>query len=346
MREEIDRHLLDGVRFQCRPGCGLCCHGAPAVDPTEQAQLLQIRPSLEFEAADEGYQLLRTRAPGGACQLLVRSACTGYAARPFPCRVYPLVTHIGTRVQSIAVLGCPGVSEGESPGTTRPEVSGLETERAAVERELARAPVAEWIREHGRLERTLARKLDRDGRWEPVDRLREELLRPDARRAPTGPGLSAPGPEAEPEELPIGFDEDHGVVLLRTSGAADRYEVLRARETGGEPEPLGTFEIPARLRPEDGPAAEALTAYRRRLVASDHFLWSTYLELREGAEGTLRERFEANLTEVVDEALRRGAVHALLHGASPEPLLPEHVRVGIRWTDSEVLDRPTLGRIL
>jgi Fe-S-cluster containining protein len=334
-----DLGLLTGVRFECRPGCGLCCFGSPAVDPSEEARLLTIAPAVEFDEGEEGFRLVRTRPEGGACQLLTATRCQVYADRPFPCRVYPLVTHVGTRLQTVPVLGCPGVALTELAEGPR----GLDTELAEVGREVARAPLPTWVAEHERALRTLSRRLDRRGQWEDPSTLRAEMGT--ARLELTGAGLPPPGAETPLEELPIGFDAEHGVLLFRGGEAPEQYEVLRPRESGGA-DRLGTFEVPDEARPSSGAAARVLGRYQRHLVDCDAFWWSTYLELQRGAEGSLRERFRANLAEALEEAVRRGAVHALLHGESPDPLSAEHVWNGVRWTDSELLDRPTLGRVL
>jgi Fe-S-cluster containining protein len=342
----IDRGLLAGLRFECRPDCGLCCYATPAVSLSERTQLLQIAPWVDTVPGEDGFEFIPAREGGGACALLQHAACSAHAARPYPCRVYPLVLHVGTRVQAAPVLTCPGLELEGWARAERSAPSGLDDELATAEAELARSPADRWIADHRATEESLARRLRARGRWEAPERIRAEWRRDLPVLPPPVGTFRAPDPGAELEELPIAFIAGHGVTLLRSADASSRYEALAGREEGGVRESLGVFEITADPRPAPGEPAIALDRYLHHLIESDHFLWAAYHELRSGADDPLRDRLLATLSETRSEALRRGAIFARLHGEGGDSLDLEATLAGLRWMDAELLDRPTLGRVL
>ncbi|MGI0054049.1 MAG: hypothetical protein ACRECR_07345, partial [Thermoplasmata archaeon] len=165
---------------------------------------------------------------------------------------------------------------------------------------------------------------------------------------PSGPeaGLSVPPFDAPLEELPIFFDERFGRVVARVGPVRGSYELLALRETGGVADRIGAFAVPESPWRLGAGARELLEGYERYLLARDHFLWSTYLEIESGAEGPLEDRLRGNLGEAAAEVLRRAAVRARALGDPAPELGREAVLRGIRATDSELMDRPTLGRLL
>ncbi len=348
---DFELGLLQGFAFACRSGCALCCYASPAVTPAERARLVQIRPELPVGPEEDGFALLPTRPNGGACVLLRGDRCTAHAARPFPCRTYPLQAHVGRRLQVTLVLACPGLDLGAlatwaAPGGARAGPRGFESELGALAEEGAQAPLLAWMRDASDEERRLLRRIAHHAGPEDPEEVRARL-----RRTPGGPDptqqlcLPPPGEDAPLEELPVLFHGQYGRVALRSTDV-ETYELLGLHENGTPPERLAEIPLPEELPRLDPEAAELLGGYQRYLVDRDHLLWSTYLEMSSGRPGALSDELAANLTEATTEALRRASVLARFGGADGDRLGAEELLAGIRAVDSELLDRPTLGRIL
>lgn len=348
---ELELGLLEGFRFTCRPGCGLCCYATPAVSPAERSRLVQIEPTARFLADTQGFKLLAARPEGGACTMLGDNRCRVHAARPFPCRVFPLLTHIGTRIQSTLVLSCPGVDlspleswSQDSP--SRGETLGLDSEIAAARKEAEDVPVGQWLREGVAAESKIQHALRARGEMQECAEVLRELS---GRPLPLGPvrggGLPPPGRERPIEELPLTFEAPNARVALRSVGSSE-YEVIELRESGGVRTVRGTYPVPERWPEMQPDGRRVLEGYGRYLLARDHFLWAAYHELRSGSRDSLKERLRANVAEALAEVVRRGTVLALAGGHPSESLGVGEVAAGIRAVDAELLDRPTLGRVL
>lgn len=353
--DPLDRSLLDGFSFRCRPDCGLCCYASPAVTSSEAPALVRLEPGLELVPGEGGFSQIPARPEGGACRLLRRARCGAHAARPYPCRAYPVLVHIGRRARASLVLACPGVDlrplggSGAAPdGVRRQGPSGLDAEIRAAEAEIGRSPLAAWSAEHGRAEDRLFRILARSGyREDPEAVVARLATAPPVAEAGRGAGLSVPPRGAPLEELPLTFDERRGgVVALRGGDRDGTYEIVALREGGGIAERVGTYAVPeepVRMEPD---AERLLHGYARYLLDRDHLVWATYWELANGADGGFGERLRGNLIDALAEVLRRAAVGALAAGAPAPRLGPAEILLGIRATDAELLDRPTLGRVL
>jgi Fe-S-cluster containining protein len=346
----LDRRLLEGFRFACRPGCGLCCYASPAVSAPEADRLLRIEPELPLRPdGQEGFRLLASRPDGGACTLLQDARCRHHDLRPYPCRSFPIVTHLGRRAQSALVLSCPGLDLAPLVGEGRPSAgrspSGLEGEIAAAEAEAARASLFTLLEEATRAEEELLRRRARRGSPDPEGAraaLRKRLPDPD----PTGTfALPPPGEDAAIEELPLFFDPAFGRVALRST-EVKTYEALEIAERGGVVRRIGEIPLPERPPELTSGAARLFDGYRRYVLDRDHFLWSAYFELSSGREGSVPDVLTENLVEISTELLYRSAVLARLHGEPGERLDAPALEAGIRSLDAEVLDRPTLGRVL
>lgn len=113
---------MDGVRFQCQPGCTRCCEVKGYVYLTED-DLRRAAAYLGMTAADfeERYviryrHLLRLRKPQNAqCHFLTEKGCSIHEVKPVQCRLYPfwpeLVEH--RAVWKAAGKYCPGIGKGE-----------------------------------------------------------------------------------------------------------------------------------------------------------------------------------------------------------------------------------------
>lgn len=344
--EELDVSLLDGFEFTCRPGCGLCCFANPAVGPEERVGLIQIRPALEFLDGDDGYVFLTNRPNGGACELLSDAGCGAHSARPFPCRSFPISVHLGSRAQASVVLACPGLSLArlEEP-TARGAVEaarGLDAELAAVRAEMER-PVARTASQAAAVDYTqaLVRQRTRPG-WIEPEEFRSELAHRDRWAELVGYPEPPPEPDADADSIPVAFLPDLGVVGL--AGEDGRWSVRTMPEAGGG-RTLGTYDLPRDPPRLDGPARRLLGAYLRYAFDRDapfgQLLWS----LRRS-----RDDWEDALWTLVDEAaslvVTRAALLALARGETPVALGRATVLDGIRASDADLLDRPTIGAVL
>lgn len=343
---DLDIELLRGFRFACRPGCGLCCFANPAVTAQERPRLLQLAPAPELLSGDEGYWFLANRPDGGACELLDGTRCRGHAARPFPCRSFPISVHLGLRAQASVVLSCPGldlrVLDGYPDTVARPDPIGLDDELGSVREELARPELA-------------ASAVDaRDAFLDAVDRQRSRSdwvdpleFRRNLRRQRDWEGLDGyPEPAPRDDEgldaIPLTFDPDLGVVGV--SGEEERWTVRRMREAGGAVE-LGTYDLPAEPPRLDGAARRLLRGFLCYQLDRDATL-GQLLSRRRGTKIDWEEELWAAVDEAAAMVVTRAAVLALARGESPETLGADGLLRGIRAADADLLDRPTVGAVL
>lgn len=347
---EIDRRLLAGLVFRCRPDCGLCCFAEPSLTGSERSRLIQLEPALSLLADGAPLDQLPSRGDGGACVLLERSRCRRHDARPRPCRTYPLHVHVGLRVQATAVLGCPGVDlaailEDRAPTQLSRDPIGLADELAEAGRSLATLPVESWLRENARRYRTLARRLDREGRWTDPAEIRRSLRTEGARLARTFyPPPDPPSRSDGISTLPLFHDEKAGVVALARHPGG--LELLELREDGDEAATLAVHELPSSPPALEPGAEKGLVAYLAHLLERDLTYWAALSSLSEGSEATLEEEVRADLGWTGATVLARAWFRSALRGASGRRLGLEELLLGIRATDAEFLDRPTLGRVL
>lgn len=341
---DLDFRLLGGFRFACRPDCGLCCYAEPIVSPSERSALLRIVPEAEFvrRGADE---FLRSAPDGGACGLLAQNRCRAHAARPSPCREFPITVHLGTRAQATLVLSCPGLDLAPldryrgSADTSPPR--GLDGEISAV-RDRAKAGIARRVEEGMRRRRRIVRRLSAESRWEEEEAVRERLRR----------SLPRPGPEEFPaeeppdldeglESLPLVFAERAGPVgLARGLGG---WEMVELRPEGGIAAPLGVVPPPTRPPSMSEEAERRLEGYLRYWLERDALFGYLHLAMLDSSAGTVGEWAEAELARIGATALSRAAVLARLLPGGAGPLSAAQMEAGIRATDQDLLDRPTWG---
>ncbi len=350
----FDLTLLKGARFQCRPGCALCCFTTPAVTSEERGALLRILPDLPLadpsEGGGGGFARIASRDEGGACHLLERSRCRAHSGRPFPCRSFPLHTSLERRVQVSLVLSCPGVELAQltawsaQAGPVDPPV-GLMEEIGAVERELQRADLSERASQVSRTWERALRTFRRREPQEDLDRLVEEMV--EHPPLPTEEDFPAvpPPPAAEGLELlPLSFDEEWKIVAW--SEADEGWELLKLREEGGPGEPIGTYPPPDRLPRMDHAGTALLRGYLSYVARRDRFLSQLLAEWLPQREYPLREIASGTLRQLGAEVLARGMVLSMLRGQGTEQLAEQAVELGIRATDMDHLDQSTLGEQL
>ncbi len=337
-----DLDLLRGVRFRCRPECGLCCFAEPRADPPERARLLQIAPEATFVGRGPD-RFLAARPDGGACQFLSELRCRVHSARPHPCREFPVTVHLGHRVQATLVLSCPGVELGPllgGPGAAGAGPQGLESELASV-RERLGPEVDRRVAITSRRGRRIERWLRVSDRWWDDDEVRALLTArvplPDDRDFPAE---DPPGLDAGIELLPIFFDGRPGpVALARDLGG---WRVLEVAPAGGYAT-LGVVPPPTRAPRLEAGAEALLGGYLRYVLCRDAFLAAVHLDALEEDEGSVLDWAEAALRALGADVLARAAVRAKLRGAGERALTAADVEDGIRATDLDSLDRPTWG---
>lgn len=331
----VDTDLLQGAEFGCLPECGLCCFASPAVTAEERPRLLQIDPELGFDEARGDLAYLQSQGDGGACRALASNRCRVYPARPFPCREFPLIVHLGARAQVGLVLSCPGLHWGTDGTPPR----GLDGELSSVTAELGRVRWVPWVRQQShRWSRRFPGASPFAARYSPRD---PEALHW-APRPEEFPAPDPPSPEDGLEFLPVFHDAEYGQLVLGAHAAG--WEVFRLRPEGGAAASLGVFAPPTQPPTLSEAAHEVLNAYQAIVASRDATLWAAALD----AEGTgeLEEAWRAAVREAGALALSRAAVLRELHGRVGGPLSAADVLVGVRATDAEVLDRPTWGRRL
>ncbi len=344
----VETRLLSGFRFHCREDCGLCCYATPAVSPPERKRLLSLDPHIPWREGASGFVRIASRPAGGACALLEHSRCRLHDVRPFPCREFPLLVHLGDRAQATLVLSCPGLDLGRLRDWSRgvpvesPAFEGLDREWEAVLEETRRVPWEAWLQE-GKARIDSLRSL-RSREWTEPEALRDRLHRAlplprDADFPPEGP----PGKEARLEDLPLFFDESLGRVAFRKVDRA--WQALRIREGGGVERDLGTHRIP-HSRPALQPDGLALLAgYGHYLLERDALLWLGYRELARRKGTSLEDVLTALVLGAESEVLARAVFRMRLRGVDG-PLGAAEVALGIQATDSDLLDQETYGRVL
>jgi len=339
--------MLMGLGFQCRPDCGLCCYATPRTGPEERANLLRIDPSIPFLPMSAGSAAISDRGDGGACYLLEDRRCRAHAARPFPCREFPLSAHVGDRVQVTAVLSCPGIdlsefaewADGRPP---RPRPTGFASELAAVRERLGSDDLDRLASQSQRRFRTVAQRLARHGLWDDPEEIRTAVR----------PGLLALVRDAFPSEdpphreegiasLPLFRDARFGVVAIAHHPGG--WEFLSLTERGDEPTSLTVLPPPQRC-PEMDPSGErALRAYLEYLLARDITYWQAAERVDPDGPDGMAEEVAMDLAEFGSLVLSRAWARERLRGVEPGPLDAAAVLDGVRATDAEFLDRPTLG---
>jgi Fe-S-cluster containining protein len=346
----LDLSLLDGIAFACRSDCGLCCYTTPAVTPAERQRLITLDPSVPILEGEGAWSYIDGRGDGGACHFLTGSRCRAHAERPFSCREFPLSVHLGTRAQATAVLSCPGLlrptwatSDPPRPGRTSPK--GLEEELRAVREELGQRPIDRTLDRHRRDWERLEQRLGRRGRYQSPTEI-EQQLRPELleiARAGYPPGPPPPASEGI-AYLPLFLEP--GLGLLAIAGVEDGAELLRIDEAGASSYSAGIWPDPREPPVLDPGGERALRAYLGHLLDRDFTYWAAALRAAANADESLLELVEEDLAEFGATVLARADRRRRLRGLPDGPLDGELVWEGVRATDGEFLDRPTMGSVL
>jgi Fe-S-cluster containining protein len=338
--------LLNGFRFECRPDCGLCCFASPAVTKRERAALLAIEPKAPFDRGDGPYSFISPRGEGGACHFLSSQRCRVHPQRPFACREYPLLVHVGVRVQATLVLTCPGVDlsalDAYATGTppTSPPV-GFDAEISTVRAELAASDAGTWAREGRSLLRSASRRwvIDPPAEPGPVESLPE---------LPGGipPGtavLELPDPADGVEVRPLVYLAGRGVVSMWSDSAG--VGIDRVVESGGETETDGIYRSPAGSISVANDGERRMRGYLAYVARRDLLLWQR-LAAGPSEASDIGVELTEELATLAATVVLRASVLAQAMGRPASGLTAADIDLGIRASDADWLDQPTLGRVL
>jgi len=113
---------MDGLRFECQPGCTACCQRKGFVyltgdDVARAARFLGISPAtFEKRYIYRTKNLRRLRIPrGGLCRFLRVDGCSIHPAKPTQCRIFPFWPELtaSARKWRQTAAWCPGIGKGE-----------------------------------------------------------------------------------------------------------------------------------------------------------------------------------------------------------------------------------------
>ena len=347
---DLDLRLLTVGRFRCRPDCALCCFATPAASPSEVVAIREFDPATPWLAGSGPFRLVASRPHGGACHFLSDLRCRAHAVRPLPCQEFPVTVHLGARPQASLVLSCPGLDVTGLDGWPRGApatggASGLDTEVAAVRREMERTDTPpRQRRAKASWHRAATRQFGRT--WEAnVESLRSRL-RDHADATAESAGAPAPLPpfDGEVDQLPLFHDERHGRVALGEHPAG--WAFLAVAPEGSPPSPLGVVPAPPAEIALEPDGHRLLTSYLRYWVDRDAWFGWALGASPEPGEPPLARILAADLAEIAVTVKSRGWARARLDGRTPTRLGPQDIAAGIRATDADYLDRPTVGAVL
>ncbi|MCI4353589.1 MAG: YkgJ family cysteine cluster protein [Thermoplasmata archaeon] len=342
-----DLRLVGGFRFRCLPGCGLCCFTTPAVAPSERPRLIQIDPEVPLVEGSGGWATIASRPEGGACHFLQDQRCGCHAARPSTCAEFPLTVHVSERVQVAVVLTCPGVDLSGlahwADGTYRQDLhNSLTSELEAVALEIARAEAGGELRSANAQRRKVERRLASTGRWQSEEQVRRLLRGRTSILIPSDIDAGAyPDAEDELEALPMFFEPTKGRVAWRAHPAG--VEFLTLRESGGIESHLEVLDPPRRPPELLSSAKASLAGYLHYVLERDSTIGVAYYRLLGGAPGLPSELVAQDLRFVAGQVLRMATLRRALVSGRRGALTASDIENGIRATDMDILDRPTVG---
>jgi len=113
---------MASMRFECQPGCTVCCQRKGFVYLTED----DVARAAEFLGVTAGVfeeryiyrtrNLRRLRIPrGGLCRFLREDGCSIHSVKPTQCRIFPFWPELteSRREWRRTAAWCPGIGQGE-----------------------------------------------------------------------------------------------------------------------------------------------------------------------------------------------------------------------------------------
>lgn len=156
-----DTRELEGVTFECLPGCGWCCLQPAEVSPAEGDRLRARKPNVKL-GFDGERTFLRLQGGCGACQMLdADRMCTVYEDRPNHCRWFPFHVYFGRRVEVVVNRSCPGVVDQAGASVLAQAQVALATADPAV--------VRRHVEESAATHAAFRANCEEAGAWDDVD---------------------------------------------------------------------------------------------------------------------------------------------------------------------------------
>ncbi|MBM3813064.1 MAG: YkgJ family cysteine cluster protein [Acidimicrobiia bacterium] len=129
-------HALEGLRFQCQPGCTNCCdvQGFVYLTETDLEQAAAFtgmtKAAFENRYVYRTKNFLRLRKPRHSqCHFLTEAGCSIHPAKPTQCRLFPFWPELveNRREWSKTAGHCPGIGKGEliQIGAAMEEAEGM-----------------------------------------------------------------------------------------------------------------------------------------------------------------------------------------------------------------------------
>ena len=190
--------------------------------------------------------------------------------------------------------------------------------------------------------RAVARRTDRAGWTDPETARRAVDVRRIARELPVYPPAPPPSIVDGAAALPLRFDPERGVEGISFDSGA--YALHRLRETGGVEPDAGRFPLDP-IRPKLEPAAERRLAGYLAFATRRGLLLGQLLAASDRSR-PFAEALAADLGSLAGTVVARAAVLASARGSGPTTLDRDAIGDGIRATDAEWIDRPTVGAVL
>jgi hypothetical protein len=258
--------------------------------------------------------------------------------------------HLGFRAQASLVLSCPGIElsvlrRDARDGRRAPEEPfGLQSELTALEALIGSPGTKETILAAQDEHTAVLRRAHRRPGWVEGDGWRERLIL--SPPAPFDPGTVDLGDPIESDgldTLPLFKDENHGIVGV--AAAEDGWELLQLDPEGGVRDRLGTYPGPDPGTRTTADGSDLLRGYLSYLAARDATVDTVLLEWLGGRSSS--ESFPDAVRIELQRAglivLTRAVLRAQLDGRPGAQLDAADIARGIRATDAELLDRPSVG---
>lgn len=345
----FDPRLVEGFSFTCRVDCALCCYTTPAVQDVELRAITSAGVHPQLVGVGPRRAVIASRPNGGACTLLQESACSIHPVRPGPCAMFPVTVHGGpVGWQASVVLSCPGLTlerllDGRTPKPPLRSVGLVPELTVAQGRAMLPEFRSAWEQAAKRRRRVLRSLGGSEAGWDP------EALRAALRgdRWPVDandlPGELPPAIEEGAEYLPLVWLGSQHVVGIE--GHALGFRLIDFQEQGPTGSPSEVFPMIRTLPAMTDEAQRLLDGYLAYWLERDVLFDQILLRVSESGEdpGPPRDQLRHELSFIGATVLARAVLCARARGDMGRVLNLSRIEDGIRATDMDLLDRPSLG---